>query len=135
MHLEILSTSLNAETIITGKDSALCSFLKVFNNSSPLMSGKITSSKIKSGVFLKTSVMAVFPSYAVLHDRPCIDKRLCSTSQLVTLSSTIRISDSLISSPRVIEYSISPKDLNRASADSSWLEELSFFGSIASPLM
>ena len=119
MHFEMLSTSLNAETIITGNDSELCSFLKLFNNSRPLISGKITSSKIKSGVFLNTSVMAVLPSYAVLHDRPCMDKRLCRTSQFVTLSSTIKISDSFISSPRVMEYSISPKDLNKASADSN----------------
>ena len=119
MHLEILSTSLKAETIITGRDSELCSLRKVLSNSSPLMSGKITSNRIKSGVFLKTSSKAVVPSYAVLQDKPCMDNRRCRTSQLVILSSTIKISDSLISSSRVIEYSISPKDLNKDSADSS----------------
>ena len=34
---------------ITGNDSALCSFIKVFNNSKPFISGKITSSKMRSG--------------------------------------------------------------------------------------
>ena len=62
MHFAVLSTSLKAETIIIGSSSSVCLDLNSFNNSKPFMSGRMTSSKIRSGVFLSTSLRAFVPS-------------------------------------------------------------------------
>ena len=59
------------------------------------MSGNMTSSNIKSGVLVSTSLIAEVPSKATLQERPFCESLLSNTSQFVLLSSTIKTSEPL----------------------------------------